>query len=249
MSETVAGTQRALVVVPTYNEADSIREVTRRLFGAAGSRVDLLVVDDGSPDGTAGIVRELAQGRDDIHVLERADKQGLGKAYVDGFSWGLERGYEAFVEMDADLSHDPAMVPRLLEALTDADLVIGSRYIPGGRVENWGAFRRLLSRYGNAYARMLLRYPVRDSTAGFRAFRADWLSTQDLSTVASQGYAFQIEMTRRVHRSGGRIVEVPITFTEREHGDSKMSNRIVIEALAEVTAWGIKDRFKRSKRS
>jgi dolichol-phosphate mannosyltransferase len=249
-----AGDAKALVVVPTYEEADSIREVVRRLFEAAGDSVALLVVDDGSPDGTADIVDEIASSSShEITVLRRATKSGLGSAYVEGFGWGLQRGYRALVEMDADLSHDPAVVPRLVTALDDADLAIGSRYVSGGSVENWGAFRRALSRFGNLYARTLLGYPVRDSTAGFRAYRAEWLAEQDLSTVSSHGYAFQIEMTRRMHRSGGRIVEIPITFVERVSGRSKMSRRIVIEALMEVTGWALKDRSarfgRRSKRS
>ncbi|MFP5298261.1 MAG: polyprenol monophosphomannose synthase [Actinomycetota bacterium] len=239
---------RGLVVVPTYNEAGSIRDVVDRLFEAAGGSVHLLVVDDGSPDGTAEIVEELAQRRpEEIHLLRRASKAGLGTAYVEGFRWGLERGYGAMVEMDADLSHDPAVVPALLDALDEADLVIGSRYVPGGKVENWGAFRRALSRFGNIYARVLLGYEVKDSTAGFRAYRRSWLATEDLSTVASHGYAFQIEMTRRVHSRGGRIAEVPITFVERTTGNSKMSRRIVAEALVEVTMWGLRDRVARRR--
>jgi dolichol-phosphate mannosyltransferase len=246
---TAAGAGKALVVVPTYEEADSIREAIRRLFDAAGDSVALLVVDDGSPDGTADIVEEVAAASThDISVLRRSTKSGLGSAYVDGFGWGLARGHRALVEMDADLSHDPAVVPSLLRSLEDADLVIGSRYVPGGSVENWGAFRRALSRFGNLYARLLLRYPVRDSTAGFRAYRAEWLAGEDLTTVASHGYAFQIEMTRRVHRSGGRIVEIPITFVERVAGRSKMSRRIVVEALWEVTTWAIRDRLGRSQK-
>lgn len=238
--------KRALVVVPTYNEAGSIREVISRLSDATSGTVDLLVVDDSSPDGTAAIVEEVSDTRADVFLLQRPRKTGLGDAYKEGFRWGIDRDYPALVEMDADLSHDPAIVPLLLDALdAGADLAIGSRYVPGGRVENWGSFRRLLSRSGNAYARVLLRMDVRDSTAGFRAFRTEWLKTQDLSSVSSHGYAFQIEMTRRAALDGGHIVEIPITFVERTTGRSKMSKRIVIEALTEVTAWGIKDRFTR----
>ena len=238
---------QALVIVPTYNEREAIPEVIRRLFDAAGDRVDLLVVDDGSPDGTAELVKHLAEGPHEISLLERSGKLGLGTAYVAGFKWAIERGYRAVVEMDADLSHDPADVPRLLDALEQADLVIGSRYIEGGSVGNWGALRRMLSGAGNLYARAWLGYRVKDSTSGFRAYRTSMLATQNLDSIRSEGYSFQIEMTRRVHRSSGRIVEVPITFIERAHGKSKMSRRIVIEALASVTGWGIKDRFGRKR--
>lgn len=238
---------RTLVIVPTYNERDSIEEATQRLFAACKDTVELLVVDDGSPDGTAEVVRGLAQGRTDIHLLERPGKGGLGRAYVAGFGWALDRGYEAVVEMDADLSHDPADVPRLLAALEGADLAIGSRYVPGGKVENWGAFRMGLSRFGNIYASLWLRLGVKDLTSGFRAFRARALAGQDLETVATHGYAFQIEMARRIDRMGGRIAEVPITFVERAHGKSKMSRRIVLEALLQVTRWGLADLGKRRR--
>jgi dolichol-phosphate mannosyltransferase len=241
--------EQALVIVPTYNERDAIAEAVRRLFDAAGGSVDLLVVDDGSPDGTADVVRSLAEGPHEIHLLERAEKLGLGTAYVAGFRWALERGYWAIVEMDADLSHDPADVPRLLDALDDADLAIGSRYVPGGGVGNWGVLRRLLSRAGNLYARVLLGFGVKDSTSGFRAFRAEMLSQLDLDTLRSEGYGFQIETAWRVHRRSGRIVEVPITFLERTQGSSKMSSMIVVEALLSVTRWGIGARTGRARAS
>lgn len=244
----ITATSRALVIVPTYNEAGSVVEMAHRLFAAVDASVDLLVVDDGSPDGTARVVQSLAEDNPRIHLLERPGKAGLGTAYIQGFKWGLDRGYEALVEMDADLSHDPADVPRLLEMLDDADLVIGSRYVPGGSIPSWGAFRRALSASGNIYARMWLGHKVRDSTSGFRAYRADTLRGQDLSSVRSEGYAFQIEMTRRVHKAGGRIVEIPIAFTDRTVGSSKMSRRIAIEALQRVTAWGISDRFGAGRR-
>lgn len=240
--------RQALVIVPTYNERDSLPEAARRLFAAAGDRVDLLVVDDGSPDGTADVAREIAAGPHGVHLLERQGKMGLGTAYVAGFRWAMERGYTAAVEMDADLSHDPADVPRLLDALGDASLVIGSRYVPGGRVENWGAIRRALSAAGNIYARLWLGFSVRDSTGGFRAYRIDALRSLDLDTLTSEGYAFQIEMTRRMHLAGERIREVPITFVERVAGKSKMSRRIVIEALFRVTRWGIQDRILNRRR-
>jgi dolichol-phosphate mannosyltransferase len=237
-------TDRALVVVPTYNERDNIVEVVHRLFDAAENRVDLLVVDDASPDGTAEPVREIAAERNDVHLVRRHRKLGLGTAYITGFRWGLERGYRAMVELDADLSHDPSDVPRLLAALGAADLAIGSRYVPGGRVENWGRLRRLLSRSANIYARLWLRYDIEDSTAGLRAYRAETLQRIDLDEVHSNGYGFQIEMTRKVAALGGDIVEIPITFVERRAGASKMSARIVIDALLSVALWGLRDRVR-----
>lgn len=248
MHEVPADASQALVIVPTYNERDNVGEVVRRLFDAAGSGVDLLVVDDGSPDGTGDFVEALATGPHGIHLIRRAGKLGLGTAYLTGFSWAIERGYRAVVEMDADLSHDPADVPRLLDALADAELVIGSRYVPGGRVENWGRFRTALSAGGNLYARTWMGWQVRDATAGFRAYRTDFLKGLDLESVGSEGYGFQIEMTRRVFRAGGRIVEIPITFVERVAGASKMSRRIVLEALWDVTRWGLRDRLRRRPR-
>ena len=246
MSQRSVATASALVIVPTYNERENIAEVARRLFEAASGRVGLLVVDDGSPDGTAEIVKQIATGPDEVHLIERPGKQGLGSAYRTGFEWALERGYDAVVEMDADLSHDPADVPRLLDALENADLVIGSRYVPGGGTRNWGVLRRLLSRFGNAYSRAWLGYGVRDSTAGFRAYRTEWLRELDLSTAASEGYAFQVEMTFRTYRAGKRIVEIPITFVERTMGRSKMSRRIVVEALVRIARWGLAARRERS---
>ena len=240
---------KALVIVPTYNERDSIPEVARRLFAAAGTGVDLLVVDDNSPDGTAAAVKELATEEPRIHLQERPGKLGLGTAYIAGFRWALERGYSAVVEMDADLSHDPGDVPRLLRALQDADLVIGSRYVPGGGVGNWGRLRRALSGAGNLYARAWLGYRVKDSTSGFRAYRTAVLRQAELDTVRSEGYAFQVEMTRRFHLAGARITEVPITFVERAAGRSKMSRRIVAEALVAVTRWGLQDRLRVLRRS
>jgi dolichol-phosphate mannosyltransferase len=247
--ERVEDGSQALVVVPTFNEFESIAEVARRLFDAAADRVDLLVVDDGSPDGTAELVKQMAEGPHGVHLIERAGKQGLGTAYVEGFKWALERDYWAVVEMDADLSHDPADVPRLLDALADADLAIGSRYVPGGRVRNWSKLRRALSVAGNIYARTWLGYDVRDSTSGFRAYRRRVLESTDLSSLTTEGYAFQIELTRRVARTGGKIVEVPITFVERVMGKSKMNNRIVLEAISRVTRWGMQDRFGRGRKS
>lgn len=234
--------KQALVIVPTYNERENISEVVRRLFDAAGGRVGLLVVDDGSPDGTAEIVKQIAAGPNDVHLIQRASKQGLGSAYRAGFAWALERGYEAVVEMDADLSHDPADVVHLLDALEGADLVIGSRYVPGGGTRNWGVLRRWLSRGANVYARFWLGFDVADSTAGFRAYRTGWLRELGLETVTSEGYAFQVEMTFRTYQARGRIVEVPITFVERTQGNSKMSKKIVAEALWRIARWGFQSR-------
>lgn len=247
MSTHPTGGARSLVIVPTFNEVESVPEVTERLFAATAGTVDLLIVDDGSPDGTAALVKEMARDRTDIHLIEREGKQGLGTAYVAGFRWAIERGYDAVVEMDADLSHDPADVPRLLHRLQDADLAVGSRYIPGGRVENWGLIRRALSLAGNLYARMWLGFSVRDSTSGFRAYSTDALRREELGSLRSEGYSFQIEMTRRIFRAGGTIVEVPITFVERAKGRSKMSRRIVLEAMLGVTRWGVQDLFGRRR--
>lgn len=241
MPEKSSSGRRALVVVPTYNERDNVDDIVHRLFDATGDSAHLLVVDDGSPDGTAERVKHLAAERDDIFLFARAGKLGLGTAYIAGFTWGLGQGYWAMVEMDADLSHDPADVPRLLAALEGADLVIGSRYVPGGAVENWGLVRRLLSHYANVYVRLLLRLGVKDATAGFRAYRAEILPGLDLGSVNSEGYGFQVEMTRRLVRRGGRVKEVPIIFLDRAAGISKMSSKIVLEALWKVTAWGAYD--------
>ena len=235
-----------LVIVPTYNEIESIGEVVRRLFATADDRTELLVVDDGSPDGTAELVEGVAREMPRVHLLRRDGKLGLGTAYLTGFRWAMERGYDTVVEMDADLSHDPADVPRLVAALETADLAIGSRYVPGGSTRNWGPGRRALSRMGNLYAAIWLRFGVRDSTSGFRAYRVSRLAALDLGSVGSEGYAFQIEMTHRVRRAGGAITEVPIVFVERETGASKMSRRIVLEALVKVPRWGLAGRRRRA---
>jgi len=233
-------TRRALVVVPTFNERANISQMLGLLLESAHD-VDVLVVDDSSPDGTGVIVSELASSSDRLHLLVRPRKMGLGAAYITGFDWGAARGYEIFCEMDADMSHDPARIPGLIAALSHADLVIGSRYIQGGSVKNWGLVRRYLSRSANLYVRLWLRLGVRDATSGFRAFRGDALRVVDLATVSSEGYGFQIELTRRLVRSGGRVTEIPITFVERAGGESKMTPRIVLEALVNVTLWGFQD--------
>jgi dolichol-phosphate mannosyltransferase len=224
--------------MPTYEEADSLPGVLARLRTTLPD-VDVLVVDDASPDGTGRIADDHARRDPGVHVLHRTGKAGLGVAYRAGFAWGLSRGYDVLVEMDADGSHLPEELHRLLDASADADLVIGSRWVEGGAVVNWPWHRRLISRGGTLYARLALGLPVHDATAGFRAFRAATLRRIDIAGVASQGYCFQIDMTRRVHEAGLRVVEVPVTFVERELGRSKMSSAIVREALWRVTLWGL----------
>jgi dolichol-phosphate mannosyltransferase len=229
---------KAVVVIPTYNEAGSIEQVLDRVL-AADPRVEVLVVDDGSPDGTAALVRAKAAGQRRISLMERQGKQGLGAAYRAGFAWGLERGYDAMVEMDADLSHPPERLPAMLDGLDRADLVIGSRYVPGGRTVNWSPLRKLISRGGNAYVRLALRLPVHDATAGYRAYRRAVLEALPVGVLQSNGYCFQIEMVHRTWQEGFRVVELPITFTERASGVSKMSRQIVAEALWRVTVWAL----------
>jgi dolichol-phosphate mannosyltransferase len=205
----------------------------------------ILVADDNSPDGTGRIADDLAAGDDQIHVLHRLGKEGLAAAYMAGFAWGLERGYEVLIEMDADGSHQPEQLPAMLDALRDADLVLGSRWVPGGSVVNWPKSREVLSRGGNLYTRMALDVPLQDATGGYRVFRAQTLRDLELHNVASQGYCFQVDMARRAVQSGKRVVEVPITFVEREYGTSKMSGSIVREALWRVTVWGAQERAQK----
>jgi dolichol-phosphate mannosyltransferase len=231
-----------LVIVPTYNEADNIRPILARVRAAApGAHV--LVADDDSPDGTGKIADELAAADDPVHVLHRAGKEGLGAAYLAGFAWGLDEGFDVLVEMDADGSHQPEELPRLLTALGSADLVLGSRWIPGGRVVNWPRTREYLSRGGSLYSRILLDVPLRDVTGGYRAFRAATLRGLGMRDVASQGYCFQIDLARRAVRAGYHVVEVPITFVERQRGDAKMCRDIVAEALWRVPVWGLQQRL------
>ena len=233
---------RALVVLPTYQEAENVAEVLRRLRAAAPA-ADVLVVDDSSPDGTAAIAKAAGHELGGVDVLVRPSKSGLGSAYRAGFTDGLDRGYDILVEMDSDLSHDPARLPALLRAVeSGADLALGSRYVPGGSIPNWPFHRRWLSRSGNRYADFLLRLSVGDATSGFRAYRADALRQIDLGSVRADGYGFQIEMAYRVASNGGRIVELPIEFVDRAKGTSKMSVRIIVEALVLVTWWGLRDR-------
>ncbi|WP_093801917.1 polyprenol monophosphomannose synthase [Streptomyces sp. Wb2n-11] len=232
---------RALVIIPTYNEAENIKPIVSRVRAAVPD-AHVLVADDNSPDGTGKIADEIAAGDDRVQVLHRKGKEGLGAAYLAGFRWGIEHGYGVLVEMDADGSHQPEELPRLLTALKGADLVLGSRWVPGGRVVNWPKHREVLSRGGSTYSRVLLGVPIRDVTGGFRAFRAQTLEGLSLEEVASQGYCFQVDLARRAIEAGHHVVEVPITFVERELGDSKMSRDIVVEALWRVTAWGVGSR-------
>ncbi len=229
---------RTLVVTPTYNEAESIGALVEQVL-AVHPAVDVLVVDDGSPDGTADIVRKAMAGELRLHLLERSAKEGLGAAYRAGFRWGLARGYDALVELDADFSHPPGRLPALLEALETADVSIGSRYVPGGRTVGWSPVRKMISKLGNAYVRLAIGLPVHDATAGYRAFRSDVLRALAVESSESNGYCFQIEMAHRAWQEGFRIVEVPITFTERVSGTSKMHRRIVAEALLRVTGWAL----------
>ncbi|WP_101786772.1 polyprenol monophosphomannose synthase [Nonomuraea indica] len=229
---------RVLVIVPTYNERDNLPLIVERLR-AAVPEAHVLVADDASPDGTGAVADELAAADDHVHVLHRPGKQGLGAAYLAGFRWGLDKGYDVLVEMDADGSHQPEQLPELLRAVAGgADLAIGSRYVPGGKVVNWPASRQLLSRGANVYTRIMLGLGVRDATAGFRAYRAETLDKLDLSDVESEGYCFQVDLTLRTARQGLRVVEVPITFVERAVGTSKMSRRIMVEAFWRIAVWG-----------
>ena len=231
---------RVLVVLPTYNEAENIDRVLRRIRAALPDAT-VLVVDDGSPDGTADLAKELGAELGHIELLRRTAKSGLGSAYRAGFAWGLERGWEAFIEMDADLSHEPEALPSLVAPLTEGvDLVVGSRYVPGGSIPNWRWHRRLLSQGGNVYAALLLGLHISDSTSGFRAYRADALRRIDLGAVKAEGYGFQIEMVYQILQHGGHVTEVPIRFVDRVEGKSKMSMHIVVEALLLVTWWACK---------
>lgn len=241
MNEAYPGVGRVLVIIPTYNEADNVRTIVGRLRRAV-PQADVLIADDNSPDGTGAIADELAAADDHIHVMHRAGKEGLGAAYLAGFAWARDAGYDAVVEMDADGSHAPEELPALLDALVDADVVLGSRWVPGGKVLNWPLSRHLISRTGNLYTRLALRMPFKDATGGYRAYRMKALDAMDLGGVASQGYCFQVDLAWRAYRQGHRIVEVPITFTERQRGTSKMSSAIVREALWRVTVWGVLSR-------
>ncbi|MBA3819224.1 MAG: polyprenol monophosphomannose synthase [Deltaproteobacteria bacterium] len=229
---------QSLIVVPTYNEHDNVRGIAQQ-FLAALPGCELLFVDDNSPDGTGAVLAELAAAEPRIHVMHRAGKLGLGTAYVEGFGWGLARGYQYLFEMDADGSHDPRYLPQMLALAEDgADVVVGSRYVPGGGTENWGLARKVISRGGGLYARTVLGVDVQDLTAGFICWRRTALEAIDLATIKSNGYSFQIEMKYRALEKGLRVVETPIVFVDRRVGQSKMSRAIVLEALIKV--WGMR---------
>ena len=238
---------RVLVIVPTYNERESLPQITARIRANVPS-AHILIADDNSPDGTGAIADSLAAADDHIHVMHRASKAGLGAAYIAGFTWGLEREFEVLVEMDADGSHQPEQLHRLLDALADADLVLGSRWIAGGGTQNWSKGREVLSKGGNTYARVMLGVPLHDATGGYRAFRAHTLRGIDLASVASQGYCFQVDLAWRAVQRGFDVKEVPITFVERAAGTSKMSRTIVVEALWRVTEWGVQSRVNSIRR-
>lgn len=224
---------KTVIVVPTYNEGENLPRLVEQLEGL-GLGLDVLVVDDNSPDGTGRLAEELAVARPWIHAMHRPGKLGLGTAYVEGFRYALDKGYDVIGEMDADLSHNPAFLPAMLGALGNADLVLGSRYVPGGGVRNWGVMRKIISWGGSSYARMVLGVGVRDLTGGFKLFRREVLKELSLDTVRSNGYSFQIELTYRAIRRGYRVVEVPIIFEDRRVGKSKLSRQVVLEAMLMV---------------
>jgi glycosyltransferase involved in cell wall biosynthesis len=240
---------RSLIVLPTYKEAANIAPLLRQIKAAVPS-ADVLVVDDASPDGTADLAEEVGAELGGVHVMRRPRKSGLGSAYRSGFRWGLDHGYDALVEMDADFSHDPVDLPRLLNAIDDGvGLVIGSRYLPGSSIPIWTWSRRVLSRQGNRYAVFMLRLPLTDATSGFRAYRASMLAELPLATMRANGYGFQVEMAYRMAAQSFKVVEIPISFSDRTRGQSKMSSWIVLEAMALVTWWGIRDRLRPHRRS
>lgn len=238
---------RVVMVVPTYNEADNIGWIIGRLRRSQPD-VDVLVVDDGSPDGTGALADDLAAADPQVHVLHRTAKAGLGAAYLHGFGWALDQGYDVVGEMDADGSHQPEELGRLLDALHHADLVIGSRWVRGGTVVNWPLSRLALSRGGNLYVRLLLGIPVRDATAGYRVFRRHTLEKIDLGTVESTGYVFQTDLVTRTLRADLTVAEVPIEFVERVRGASKMSGAVAAESMRRVTRWGVRERREQLRR-
>jgi dolichol-phosphate mannosyltransferase len=242
VTETGTFTGRIVVIIPTYNERENLAPIVARVRSAVPA-ADVLIVDDNSPDGTGAVAGDLAAADGNVHVLHRRAKAGLGAAYIAAFRWALDQGYDAMVEMDADGSHQPEELPRLVGALAEADLVLGSRWVPGGSVLNWPRSRQWLSRGGNTYARLMLGIPHRDATGGYRAYRATTLRKINLDDVESQGYCFQIDLVLRASQTGLKVTEVPITFIERTRGKSKMSNAIVCEAFWRVTQWGLARRM------
>ena len=242
--ETTEDVGRILVIIPTYNERENLETIVGRVRAAVPA-AEVLVADDASPDGTGEIADRLAAGDEQVHVLHRSAKEGLGAAYIAGFRWGIEHGFDVLVEMDADGSHQPEELPRLLSALEGNDLVIGSRWVSGGQVRNWPKNREILSRGANIYSRLMLGIPVHDATGGYRAYRATTLSKIGIEDVTSQGYCFQVDLTLRTVRGGLRVAEVPITFVERTRGASKMSRAVIIEAFRRVTRWGLEHHLGR----
>jgi dolichol-phosphate mannosyltransferase len=242
MGEGDAATGRVVIVMPTYNERQNLEIIAGRIREAVPD-ADLLIVDDNSPDGTGDLADKIAEADPRVQVMHRTEKAGLGRAYVAGFTWALERGYDLIVEMDADGSHRPEDLPRLLATSGGADAVIGSRYVPGGTVVNWPASRKVLSAGANIYTRAMLGVRVKDATGGFRVYKAETLRKIDLHGIQSAGYCFQIDMTLRVLQGGMSITEVPITFVERERGTSKMSNTVILESFVRVARWGIDARL------
>ncbi|WP_237222749.1 polyprenol monophosphomannose synthase [Rothia nasimurium] len=236
---------RVLTVIPTYNEKENLPIVVERLRAAVPD-CDILVVDDNSPDGTGQLADSMAAEDSYINVLHRTVKDGLGGAYLAGFDWGLEAGYDVLVEMDADCSHQPEQLPLLLQAIEGgADLAIGSRYVPGGKTKNWPLHRQILSRGANLYTRLILGTKVKDITAGYRAYRREALQKLNLEGIDSKGYVFQVDLAWRSEQAGLKIVEVPITFVEREIGSSKMDGNIIVDSMTKVTRWGLTARAER----
>ena len=236
---------RVLTVIPTYNEKENLPIVVERLRAAVPD-CDILVVDDNSPDGTGQLADSMAAEDSHINVLHRTVKDGLGGAYLAGFDWGLEAGYDVLVEMDADCSHQPEQLPLLLQAIEGgADLAIGSRYVPGGKTKNWPLHRQILSRGANLYTRLILGTKVKDITAGYRAYRREALQKLNLEGIDSKGYVFQVDLAWRSEQAGLKIVEVPITFVEREIGSSKMNGNIIVDSMTKVTRWGLTARAER----
>ncbi|WP_354641974.1 polyprenol monophosphomannose synthase [Kitasatospora camelliae] len=238
---TFADLGKVLVIIPTYNEAENVDRIVSRVRKAV-PEVHVLVADDNSPDGTGELADKIAAEDDHVHVMHRKGKEGLGAAYLAGFRWGIDAGYDVLVEMDADGSHQPEELPRLLTALRTADLVLGSRWVPGGEVVNWPKSRLLISRGGSLYSRLMLNVPIRDVTGGYRAFRKETLLGLGMDEVASQGYCFQVDLAWRTVKAGFKVAEVPITFIEREFGASKMSKNILVEAMWRVAGWGVSSR-------